>query len=332
MKVGLMGAGFIGSIHAEVYCRLEGIELAAVLVRDKAKASALREKTGCRIYTDIDSFFKDGRFEIVDICIPTYLHEEAILRSLAEEKHVLCEKPLTLSVQSAERIRSSTEKTEQKFMVAQVIRFWPQYRKIREMVNDGKIGSIESIYAYRLVEKPQWADWFRVPEKGGGALFDLHIHDLDFVYAMSGKPKSLFSAGSRGEFGAWDSISSVLNWGDKHAVIQADWKYKRGFPFQFGIRIRGIKGGLEYRFRVSGNVESKDQAIEELIYTTSDLVEEIDCQEYRDGYEAEIVYFLDCVKNNKPVEEATINDALEVLHLVEEEKASLETEERRSIM
>jgi predicted dehydrogenase len=332
MKVGLMGAGFMGSVHADVYHRLEDVQLTAVLIRDKTKVSVLSEKMGCRIYTDMESFFKDGKFEIVDICLPTYLHEEMIKKALEAGKHVLCEKPLALSIQSANRIQRVVNEATRKFMVAQVIRFWPQYRKIREYVECGKIGSIESIYAYRLCEKPQWADWFRFPEKGGGALFDLHIHDVDFVYALCGKPKSLFSTGSRGEFGAWDSVSSILNWSNKHATIEGDWKYEKGFLFQFGIRIRGSEGGLEYRFRVAGNVESKDQALEEFIYTARDRVQEIDCKEYGDGFESEIVYFLDCVKNNKPVREATINDALEVLRLVEEEKASLETGERRVIM
>jgi predicted dehydrogenase len=332
MKVGLMGAGFMGQMHGGILGKLEGVECTALLEQDAEKASRLAGKIGGKVFSDPDSFFREGDFEVVDICLPTHLHEPMIVKSLGEGKHVLCEKPLTLSVKSAERIRKAVHASGLKFMVAQVIRFWPQYRKLREMIGKGDIGLIESVYAYRLSETPRWATWFRLPEKGGGALFDLHIHDLDFVYTLCGKPKSLFCAGSRGEFGAWDSVSSVLSWKDKHAVIQSDWKHLPGFPFQFGIRVRGSKGALEYRFQVTGNVESKSGAAEQFLYATQDRVEQPDCSGYPDGYEAEIRYFLDCVKNDKPVEEANINQVLSVLELVEQEKASLEKGERRRIM
>jgi len=332
MKVGLMGAGFMGKTHAEIFHKLEDVELTACLDQDEDRVAQIAKETSCMVFTDAETFFQKGGFDVVDICLPTYLHEQIILKSLEAGKHVLCEKPLTLSSKSGKRIRDALKKTDLKFMVAQVIRFWPQYRKIREMIQDGAIGEIETIHAYRLSEIPQWASWFRIPEKGGGALFDLHIHDLDFIYVLCGKPQSLYTTGMPGEFGAWDSISSTLRWEDKYAVIHGDWKHLKGFPLQFGIRVRGKEGTLEYCFKVSGNVELKTQALEELTFATHDHTESIDCQNYRDGYEEEILYFLDCVRNNKPVEEATIDQVLDVLKLVEEEKASLETGERREIM
>jgi len=332
MRVGLLGTGFIGKLHADILCRLEGVELAAVLVRDRAKAADIASRTGCQVFDDPDRFFMEGQFEAADICLPTYRHEEMILKALRAGKDVLCEKPLTLSVKSACRIQKEIKRTNRIFMIAQVIRFWPQYRKIRELVRSGAIGDIESVHAYRLGEAPPWATWFRRPEQGGGALFDLHIHDVDFVYSLCGKPKSLFACGKRGEFGAWDAVTALWDWRDRHAVIRAEWTNPPGYPFRFGIRAKGVKGALEYRFQVAGNVESLSSALEELTLSAQGREERLQCPEYRAGYEEEIRYFLECAQQRRPVEQATIGEAVEVLRLVEEEKASLETGERRRIM
>jgi len=182
-----------------------------------------------------------------------------------------------------------------------------------------------------LSEKPQRADWFRQPEKGGGALFELHIHDLDFVYLLCGKPRSVSAAGTRGDFGDWDSVSSLWKWKDKHALIQGDWHHPRSYPFQFGIRIRGSNGSLEYRFRVQGNVEATETAEEELVAVHEGSVESIDCSELRDGYVEEIRYLLDCVEHYKPIGEGNIVQATAVLSLLEDEKISLETGETINI-
>jgi len=138
----MMGAGFIGSMHSDIYARLPNADLTAVLIRDVKKAEAVRDRTGSKVFCDIDSFFDFGGFDILDICLPTYLHEQAILRSLSEGKHVLCEKPLTLGVASADRIRSALAQTDRKLMVAHVLRFWPQYRKIQQLVQTGTIGAV----------------------------------------------------------------------------------------------------------------------------------------------------------------------------------------------
>jgi len=91
--------------------------------------------------------------------------------------------------------------------------------------------------------------------------------------------------------------------------------------------VRGSRGCLEYSFRVTGNVESASAAAEEFLHTTDGRVEQPDCTGLPEGYEAEIRYFLDCVRHDRPVEEANVDQALAVLELVEREQASLESGE-----
>jgi predicted dehydrogenase len=185
MKIGLMGGGMMGSTHAEIFSSLQYVKQTNLSEIDKDKSLKIKEKTGCKLLNDIEHFLKEGDFEAVDICLPTFFCEQIILNSLAAGKHILYEKPLTLSFESAKRIRDAIKKIRvQVTLIAQLIRFWPQYRKIREMFSRGELEEIEIVYAYRLSEQTKWGNRFRISEKGGGALYDLHIHDLDFVYAL----------------------------------------------------------------------------------------------------------------------------------------------------
>jgi predicted dehydrogenase len=323
MKVGLIGAGLMGTTHADVWSKKDDANLSAVLECDKERGLEIEKKYGCTVFCEADQFFEEGEFDLVDVCVPTSLHEKLVIEALEREKHVFCEKPLTLSVDSALRIQEKVRESGKKFMAAQVIRFWPQYIKIREMVEEGTLGEVRKVHAYRIAEIPQWGTWFRKPELGGGALYDLHIHDLDYIYSLFGVPNDVYARGRKGDFDAWDSLTSTLSWDSMDATIETDWTYPKGFPFQFGIRVRGTEGAFLYSFEVTGNVESKESAQERLLYITSGEIKEIDCSGMPDGYTAEITYFADCAQNEKTVEQATIDEAVEVLRLVEREQKSL---------
>ncbi len=324
IRVGIIGAGFIGKLHAEISSKLEDVSVVAILDQDEERARKLSELVGGSYCTDLEEFFTKYELDAVEICTPTYMHEELIVKALEAGCHVLCEKPLTLSSASALRIKKKTEASGKAFMVGQVIRFWPQYVKIREMVLSGDLGEIESIYAYRINQKPTWSDWFLYPDKGGGALFDLHIHDIDYIYSLFGMPEEVYSRGNQGPYGAWDSVTTTLSWKHMRAVVEADYTYPDGFPFQFGFRIRGTKAALQYEFSVKGNVESKDVASEVFLFISQGIVKQIDCSEMDEAYKAELDYFYSCIKNEIPIQKATISDALEVLKLVEKERKSLE--------
>ncbi len=328
VNVGLIGAGFMGSTHADIWHKMDDANLSAVLECDEERGPEIEKKYGCAVFCEADQFFEEGEFDLVDVCAPTSLHEKLVIDALDHGKHVFCEKPLALSVESAVRIQNKVRESGKKFMVAQVIRFWPQYIKIRKMVESGEIGEVKKVHAYRIAEIPKWGNWFRKPEVGGGTLYDLHIHDLDYIYSLFGNPAEVYARGERGEYGAWDALTSTLTWEQMTATIETDWTHPRGFPFQFGIRLRGTKATLQYSFEVSGNVEAKDAAAEKLVHITPGKVEELDCSGMPDGYTAEIAYITECVREDKPVETATIDEAIEVLRLVDKEQKSLETGER----
>jgi predicted dehydrogenase len=325
MKVGLIGSGFMGKMHADVYKSLKNVELVALLDLETDKVNRFCSEYKIKFYSDSNLFFNDSSIDAVDICLPTFLHEEMIIKALNNGKHVLCEKPLSLSTESGERIKEAVSKSGKKFMVAQVMRFWPQYKKIKQLIEEKAIGEVEKVHTYRLSEPPQWGDWFLSPEKGGGALYDLHIHDMDFIYSVFGKPESLIAKGVKGIKGTWDSIVSLLDYGNKSIIIEGDFRYPKGFPFRFGLLVRGNKGALEYTFQVDGNVDSVGSSLEKLIHYKDGIYEEIKLEKGKDAYFSEIDYFCKQIMSNQPIEIATIEEAVEVLDIIKHESVSMES-------
>ncbi len=322
MKIGLIGAGLAGRTHGGAINRIEGSCLSAVFDISEAAATTLAGGK-CPVFTDLEGFFHEGDFDAVDICLPTFLHEDVVVRSLKAGKHVLCEKPLVLSVQAAQRIASVLAEGDRTLMAAHVIRFWPQYVKIRELIQSGAIGRVEIASLYRLSELPRWNRWTPDPEKSGGALYDFHIHDLDFAYSLWGIPQSLSASGVRSDKGAWDSLCSTLSWPDKTITIESDWRYPAGTPFRFGIRVRGSEGMVEYHFEVAGNIGERQSSKGTFRMITENRITELTCPE-KDAYEEEIRYFIRCAENGLPVQEGNIGQVIDVLQILEQEKTALE--------
>ena len=113
-----------------------------------------------------------------------------IVRAMKKGIHVLCEKPISLKEEDVRMLYDAAEKNNVFFMVAHVIRFWPEYMKLKEIHDSGKYGKLLSGSMKRLSAKPKWSwdNWMSDPERSGMVPYDLHIHDLDFMMYTFGNP------------------------------------------------------------------------------------------------------------------------------------------------
>ena len=325
IKVGLLGAGFIGTTHAQAYAAIEEAQLVAVADVKREAADRLAESCGARAYYDIEALLGDDEVEAVDVCLPTFLHERCVVSAAQRGKHVLCEKPIALALEQVDSMISAVREAGVIAMVAQVLRFWPQYVVIRDMFERGELGKPLMATATRLAEPPGWSGWFRDPNLSGGALVDLHIHDLDYIYSLFGRPRSVYSVGMASETGAWDYVVTSLDYGDKRAVAEASFLMPEGYPFQTIFRLLGTDGCAEYRFRVAGQVDRREEAETEFVLYRSDQPPEYPAYPDKDGYEAEIEYFVNCVSQGKEPEIATLEEARTVLQIALAARESLET-------
>ncbi|HEY3378277.1 MAG TPA: Gfo/Idh/MocA family oxidoreductase, partial [Armatimonadota bacterium] len=210
IRIGMVGMGGISGAHLPAYEKLA--DIAQVVARcDKIPERADGTAKGVAIniggpaatalqataYTDYRELLADPEVDVVDICLPTDLHAEVAIAALQAGKHVLCEKPMALNVAQCDRMIAAAQASGSIFMIAQCIRFWPAYVYLKELVDSGKYGKLTSAQFSRLSGPPIWAseNWLLTPERSGGSLLDLHIHDTDYLSFLLGTPTSVSTRG-----------------------------------------------------------------------------------------------------------------------------------------
>ena len=123
LNIAIVGTGYIGLCHAAAAVASEKVRLVAVAERNETAGKDAAEKYGCKWYADTEEMLQKEDIDIVDICLPTFLHEEYALLAARYKKHILCEKPVALSAEAFDRMTAAANKAGVKMMVAQVCRF-----------------------------------------------------------------------------------------------------------------------------------------------------------------------------------------------------------------
>ena len=301
--IAIIGGGFISNIHAQCYKNLGvKIEAMADISEDVRKDFAI--KYNCKTYKSAEEMLKDisDNIDIVDICAPTYLHEELILLALKYNKHIICEKPLSINLNSVDNIISKLKSSDRYLMVAQVLRFWTEYVRIKEWFEDGVFGDIKLVSAMRLAQHPK-SEWFYNPKKSGGGIFELHIHDIDFLCYLFGDVKEVYANGSKDENESWDFINSSIKFKNGiSASAQGIFGITDNYPFTANMKVIGDKATAEYSLSAGVNLDSDGKQSNSLILYRKGKEPIIENIKSKDAYELELEYFIDCVKNNKKPE------------------------------
>ena len=193
LKVGLIGCGFMGTMHANCYKNIDGVEVVAFADIRKECAQKLAEGTNADIYGDGNDLIENADVDIIDICLPTYLHCEYALKAMKKVKYLFVEKPVALTVEQGTKMLEMAKETGTRVQIGQVIRFWDEYVKLAEIIAEGKLGKIVNANFRRISPTPTWGwnDWLRKYEFSGGAAQDLHIHDMDYVLSVFGTPNKM---------------------------------------------------------------------------------------------------------------------------------------------
>ena len=322
VNVGLLGAGRIGAVHASAYSALGNAQLVAVADVNRTAADRLASEHRARAYYLVEDLLEDERIDMVDVCLPTFLHERAVTSAAEAGKHILCEKPIARTLGEVDRMIEAVERAGVKAMVAQVTRFWPEYIAIKELLEGNELGRPLIATATRLESMTRMSDWFRDPGLSGGAVLDIHVHDLDYLFWLFGKPRSVYAVGQTSETGAWDHVVTTLDYGDVKATIEGSFLMPPAFSFTMTFRLLGDKGCVEYR-RQGAVEEQADREPELILYQHGEPVYPV-CSD-KDAYLAEIEYFVDCVNSGRAPEVATLPEARTVLRIALAAKESMET-------
>jgi len=336
VNVGIIGLGFMAATHIKAYRQVEGARVAALcnpsgghLDGDVSKVSGnvgtnepvRMEMAGVQTAHDYTDLLTNPDLHLIDICAPTRAHHELCLAALRAGKHVLCEKPLTRSSKSAREIAAAATTAKGFFMPAMCVRFWPEWAWLQETIRTGAYGKVLAARFRRVAEPPGWGqkNFFNGAESGG-ALFDLHVHDTDFVQFCFGRPKAVFSTGYAKLSGAIDHVVTQYQF-DSGATVHAEgtWAMTPGFGFSMAYTVNFERATADYDL---------GRAAEALrLCETGQPPRTIHC-EGPDGYVRELRHMVAAIQTGKRPSVVTADDAVSAVEICEAEERSVYSGER----
>ncbi|MFM9872931.1 MAG: Gfo/Idh/MocA family protein [Fimbriimonadaceae bacterium] len=195
MKVGVIGTGGMGNVHARHYKNISGVELFA-WDRDADKLGAFSKHHGATKATSYDNLL--SQVDLIDICVPTSLHLEAVLQSIDAGVATLVEKPMARRLDECKQMIDAANAKNVLLGVGHVVRFFPEHRRIHDLVVAGEVGKPASCRMRRGGKAPLGSEgWFRDPAHSGGVMLDLAIHDYDWMRWTFGEVKQVFAKSVR---------------------------------------------------------------------------------------------------------------------------------------
>ena len=336
IRVGVIGLGFMGRTHLDIHLNNPRAQLTAYCDYDPNRTKGNLSTGGGNVgtakklnidaskvtaYQDPADLIADPNVDAVDICLPTYLHAEFAIKALEAGKFVLCEKPLTVDLKEADRIVAASKKSKGFVMPAHCMRFWPEWDWLKKAVVSKEFGKVHSATFKRFAAAPGWSanNWILNPKLSGAALFDLHIHDADFVRFVFGDPQAVFSVGNGGK-STKDGIDHVItNYLFKNpklvVVAEGGWNADSSYPFTMRYTVVFDKATADFDAAREGKVL--------ILHRAGAKEGEVVKVGAKNGWELEIDYFLQCIEEKKKPKLITVQDARDSIALVHAEAKSI---------
>ncbi|MGZ4383062.1 MAG: Gfo/Idh/MocA family protein [Gaiellaceae bacterium] len=290
MRVGILGAGWAGEVHARAYSQLEDVEIAGVFSRRREAARKLAEVYGVPAWTEPERLFEDETIDAIDVCTPTCSHAELAIAACKAGKHVLCETPFALRLAEADAMIAAARTAGKLIGVAQVMRFADSFVFLRDLVCSGDLGTPRLADAFRGGWWPNRSD-----AEFGPLPVEPGIHDFDFLAWMLGRPASVSARGIKGASGGIDTVAALLDHEDGVlARVHVGFLPAPGYPFTMAYRVVCENGLVEFRMQL---VPAGPPPATLTVHRADGSVEEPQLAN-RDPYLAECRLFVDCVAGN----------------------------------
>ena len=247
VKVALVGCGDIGILRAKALARGNGLQLVVAADTDAGKANlAASQGPGAVAVTDWRDAIRRADVDVVIVSTPPSLHEEMAVTALEAGKHVLCEKPLARTPAECRAMVAAAERTGKRLATGFNYRFYPSFRKAREILDSGLIGELDHVRSYggytATSHNQAWVH--DASTVGGGALRDIGIHLLDLTRDFLGDVATVHGVASNRVWkypGCEDNGFALLTSSKGNiAAVHASWTEWR--RYQFRIEIYGSRG------------------------------------------------------------------------------------------
>jgi len=330
LRIGIVGFGFMGKTHLRCYRELPGVEVVAICDSDKGRLTAKKTSgnigpadtsinlTGVTLYTDFDKMLAKERLDAVSITLPTFMHRDFTVKALKAGVHVLCEKPMAMSVGQCRQMIIAAKANKKTLQIGHCVRFWPEYAKAKQIVDSGKYGRVLAANFRRISAIPGWSwkNWLVNQGRSGGAIMDLHIHDADFIQHLFGLPLAVRSQATTGPSGGFDYVATQYIYkAPKIVVAEGGFVMSPDFKFEMSFIISLEKATIVYDC-------TRIPAFCVYLAKGGHIIPKIN---KGDGWSNEIAHFVKKISGKKIPQIITPHDSLNAVKIVLAEKRSAET-------
>lgn len=324
LKVGLIGCGGIGAVHAECWLMNSDVaKLVAVADVDEEKTGKYAERSGAKVYKDGFELLANEELDVVDICLPTFLHARYLVKAMETVPNVIVEKPICLHEEEAQQILEAQEKTGALVQVGHVVRFAEAYRYLKETVDSGKYGSVVAADFSRISPRPMWMKGHDDRDRTGTMVVDMHIHDVDYIrYLMGGEPDEISTNAVKDADGIPQHIWTCYRYGNAVLTAEGSWNYPVNMPFAQTFRVRLENAALILDEKSVLNVypEDGEPYVADLATDERDLgINVSDMQLYTNEFN----YFIDTILTQKRDGIASLSEAVASFRLAVKEMEAI---------
>ena len=303
LGIGVVGYGFMGRTHAASWLEAAALGIACELRAVCTNAPADVAVDGVSAYADFERMLNDEGIDIISICTPTDTHVELAIAALEAGKHVLLEKPVALSAAALQPLIDVAAQSRALCMPAHCMRFWPGWPYLRDVVAESRLGPVLAASFRRAGAAPAWnRTFYGDVTRSGGALFDLHIHDADFVLWCFGQPTDVYSAGTR------NHVRTSYHYDGFSVDAEGAWADDPAAPFEMRYRVEFRHGVLDFSYDRTAPLE--------LVRDTGRTTVEVPTLS---AYTAQAMHLADAVTRGQRALRVTLADALTVTRLLERE-------------
>ena len=307
-KVAILGAGFVANVHIESYTRfVPEAEVVAVFSNILDEARAFTQAHGIPQWFDnLDRLLSESGAQVIDICMPNFLHHEACLKAAAANKHVIVEKPLALTLEQADEMIDACKKRGLLLMYAEQLCFAPKYERCRNLIEAGAVGKVYMLKQSEKHSGPHSAWFYKKETAGGGVLMDMGCHALAwFRWMNKNNPVKSVYADVKTVMHDTDCDDNTLTIVEFEngvtALAENSWARHGGMDDRIEIYgDKGViyadlfKGNSALTFSLDGYDYASEKAGDSKGWTFT-IFEEV----FNQGYPHELQHFISCVREGK---------------------------------
>lgn len=256
VRVGVIGAGFVGNIHVMGLRHCHNAEVVAVAAKTPGKAAQFAaDRSIPQAFDDYRDLLKRDDIDAITVAVPNYLHEEIVTAAAAAGKHIMCEKPFARTIEEGERMLEAVERAGVRMVYGEMLCFAPKYLRVKRLIDEGALGKVFLIKQSEMHDGPHSPWFWDVALSGGGVLLDMGCHSIEFARWLLGKPGVKSVLASMGTF-----VHGSRTRGEDHSVCIIKFD-------------NGAMSVSENSWAKTGGIDDKCEVIGSLGNTKADLIQ-----------------------------------------------------------